>query len=105
MQSFLLDFGFCFISRLGPSGIPDSLQTTAAWSAHGKRVFSHGQLGAMCVAAGSIHEPCLMRLMRLQVVVLLLVDILLLPVPFTRVVLHDHSWAQVWLQSMLCIIV
>ena len=53
MQSFLLDFGFCFISRLGPSGILDSLQTTAAWSAHGKRVFSHGQLGAMCVAAGS----------------------------------------------------
>ena len=55
MQSFLLDFGFYFISRLGPSGILDSLQTTAAWSAHGKRVFSHGQLGAMCVAVGIIQ--------------------------------------------------
>lgn len=60
---------------------------------------------AQCVLLSALYKLCLMRLMRLQVVVLLLVDILLLPVPFTRVVLHDHSWAQVWLQSMLYIIV
>jgi len=40
-----------------------------------------------------------------NVVVLLLVDILLLPVPFTRVVLHDHSWAQVGVGALLgCVV-
>ena len=44
-----------------------------------------------------VHELSSIEVMvlLLQVMVLLLADILLLPVPFTRVVLQDHSWAQV----------
>jgi len=40
-----------------------------------------------------------------NVMILMLVDVLLLPVPFTRVVLHDHSWAQVGIGAMIgCVV-